>query len=105
MKLAGFGIPELMITFVPGLIIGIICCIVAVNFGKKKGYSSTLCGLLGFFLGIIGLIIVLVLPSKNQTMLQNYESAETLQRYKNLLDEGAITQEEYDRKKTEILNS
>ena len=34
---------------------------------------------------------------------QNYQSDEIM-KFKDLLDKGAITQEEYDKKKNEILN-
>lgn len=105
MKIMGLGIPELTIMLLPVLCIGAICCAISIWLGKKKGYSSGLCGVLGFFLGVIGLIVVAILPDKSaekaSTEMQN---ADSLIKYKQLLDQGVITQEEFESKKRELLN-
>lgn len=56
---------------------------------------------MGFFLGVIGLIIALVLPDRNAPARES--AADSLMKYKQLLDQGAITQEEFERKKRELL--
>jgi hypothetical protein len=64
MKFLGIGAPELgiiLLLLIPAVIFGCI----AQNFGKKKGYGEGICFAAGFALGIIGLIIVLLLPDKN----------------------------------------
>ena len=71
---------------------------------QKKGYDFAPYCVLGFFLGVIGLIIAAVIPEKTEGQSKNVaSSAEALGTYKKLLDEGAITQEEYDKKKSELL--
>lgn len=99
MKIFGMGAPELIIV-VACLAIPIALGIVAKNFGSKKGYSPVVCFLAGFFLSAIGLIIVLVLPDKNAA---KSNAADELMGYKRLLDSGAITQEEFEAKKREML--
>ena len=101
MKILGMGIPELLITLIIPLTVTIVCAIVSRNQAKKKGYSTAGFTLMGFFLGVIGLIIALVLPSR--TGAESTTAADILIKYKRLLDEGAITQEEFDRKKQELL--
>lgn len=102
MKILGMGIPELTITFLPALICGIVCCVICYMLGKKKGYSPAGFALMGFFLAVIGLIIALVLPNKNDGRHQA-ATADSLFKYKELLDKGVITQEEFEQKKTELL--
>lgn len=90
----------LFVTAVTCLVISIALGIIAENFGSKKGYSPVVCFLAGFFLSAIGLIIVLVLPDKNAA---KSNAADELMGYKRLLDSGAITQEEFEAKKREML--
>jgi hypothetical protein len=89
---------------------------------QSKGISSDLgsfCPILSVFIGVIPPILmqqkineietrntVMVQPQPNsavQPVQSNLECAEEIKKYKELLDCGAITQEEYDRKKTELL--
>jgi len=74
----------------------------------------------GFFLGVIatlifmGIIAVIKMirndkttsdapPTSNTQEIQKNDSFEKLKKYKELLDSGIITQEEFDTKKKEIL--
>lgn len=72
---------------------------------KKHIYSGYVWG---YFLGIIGFIVVCVLPKEkkenNNIITQNIFVPDEIEKYKKLLDSGAITQEEYDKKKKELLN-
>lgn len=99
MKILGIGAPELgiiLLLLIPAVIFGCI----AQNFGKKKGYGEGICFAAGFALGIIGLIIVLLLPDKNADAQSKLDD---LLKYKQLFDSGAITQEEFEAKKKELL--
>ncbi len=56
-----------------GIIIGIICGFIGMAMGDKKGHSG-LGFVLGFFLGIIGLLIVAALsPTKERLQAQTSE--------------------------------
>ena len=100
MKFLGIGAPELCIAFLVILIFAVFFGCLARNFGKKKGYGAGVSFVAGFFLGIIGLIVVLLLPDKNDV---KQGCAGELLNYKKLLDSGVITQEEFDVKKKELL--
>lgn len=95
----GIGTPELMIIFF--IVVAVAMGFIAKNFGEKKGYSAGMSFAIGFFLGLIGLVIVLLLPDKKKEAADN---SSALLNYKQLLDAGAITQEEFDAKKKELLN-
>lgn len=100
---------------VSGLAVGLACAFGSKYILEQKGYTdTTLYFWLGFFLGIIGLIIAAVKPalsgpeavqSVNRTVVQQPQNsdADSLKMYKELLDSGAITQEEFDEKKKQIL--
>ena len=49
-------------------------------------------------------ILFLILPGKNKLYKYGISDADKLLKWKELLDAGAITEEEYNRKKDEILN-
>ena len=98
---------------VGGLMMGVICAFASKTIMENKGYTDTTTYiLLGFFLGIIGVIIAATKPDLNvagarlgtpvQTSTGN-SNVEALKMYKELLDSGAITQEEFDEKKRQLL--
>lgn len=70
--------------------------------GEKKGYGSTLSFCAGFFLGVIGIVIMAVVQDKGGAN-EEATSADALMKYKELLDAGAISQEEFGVKKKELL--
>lgn len=74
--------------------------------GAKRTIGSTGGMLLGFFLGLAGVLIVYC-TGKTDDGEFNYHphtsAADEIQKYKQLLDSGAITEAEYNRKKEEIL--
>ena len=88
------------------IILGICaaCAVASGHIASKKGYSYNVYALLGLLLGVIGLIIAAVIPDKSMSAGSNEAlGAEALAKYKELLDKGAITQEEFDKKKSELL--
>lgn len=86
------------------LVICVVFGIVTANLAKKKGYSYGAFFAVGFFLCLIGLIIVLVIEDKNKKVPES-EAANSLLKYKQLMDEGVITEEEFNDKKSELLKS
>lgn len=95
----------LVIYAIVGLAICAICCVVCIKFAEKKGYSKPLFGVMGFLLSVIGVIIAAVLPNNNETKaVYQANSADSLLKYKQLLDANVITEEEFEEKKRELLN-
>ncbi len=78
----------------------IICGIIAVMIGWTKRYATAFSFLLGLLLGIIGIIVVTILQPRSAEAAAN---SEALVNYKKLLDNGGITQEEFETKKMELL--
>lgn len=103
MKIFGLGLPEFLTLMVP-LIAFVICGLIAKGIGKKKGYGSVLSFCSGFFLTILGIVIMAVVPDKSGKE-KAATSADALLKYKQLLDAGAISQDEFDAKKKELMAS
>lgn len=91
-----------------GVIWGFVTRAIVKGKGYEKYNSWFWCG---FFLALIGVIVAACKPAVNTT--QSYapvpvqpqaSDADELKKYKELLDSGAITQEEYDAKKKQLLN-
>lgn len=101
MKIFGLGLPEFLTLMVP-LIAFFICGLIAKGIGKKKGYGSVLSFCAGFFLTILGIVIMAVVPDKSGKE-KVVTSADALLKYKQLLDAGAISQEEFETKKKELM--
>lgn len=100
----GIGGPELL-----GLLFGIILCIVLGNcsssIARKKGYSSLAFFWLGFFFWPVPIILLFVKDKNVAKRNMESDNANLLLTYKQLLDSGAISQDEFDRKKGEILGA
>ena len=89
--------------------------LIPANIAKKKGYSFGLWWLYGWLLFIVAIIHVSLIPDKNQQPGPGApgaggwnapvpDTADELLKFKQLLDAGAITQEEFDRKKWDLLH-
>ena len=78
--------------------------LIPARIAKKKGYSFGLWWLFGFFFFLIALIVSLFLADKNAGQkAEAINGADALAKYKELLDAGVITQEEFDAKKKQLL--
>ncbi len=82
------------------ILICVIAGILAILAGRTKQHGAAFSFAFGFFLNVIGIIILAILPSKNTESAKN---SEALVNYKKLLDNGGITQEEFEAKKLELL--
>lgn len=77
---------------------------------KEKGYSFGLWWFYGWMLFIVAIIHVALIPDKNpppappRYTVPLGRAADEIRRYKELLDDGVITQEEFEQKKTQLLN-
>lgn len=88
-------------------------CIPA-SIAKSKGYSFGLWWLYGWLLFIAAIIHVSLIPDKNAQQIPcssapspasaaGQSAADELKKYKELLDAGAITEEEFQEKKKKLL--
>lgn len=102
MKIFGIGGPEIAIVLLIAL--WVVSGFIAKGIGEKKGYGAGLSFCAGFFLFILGIIIMAVLPDKSGKE-KAVTSADALLKYKQLLDAGAISQDEFDAKKKELMAS
>lgn len=114
------GISIVLIIFVIE-VIAVILCVICHKILERKGYPNerNYGSIWGFFLGIIGLAVCLFshtnIKSDNEnTVIQTdtnkmvkqedqLENVEELMKYKQLLDTGGITQDDFDKKKKELI--
>ena len=96
--------------FIIGIVIPIAASVAfgvcSANIARKKGYSYGGFFALGFFTWLIGLIIALCLNDRNPAPDPSHEAvsaADSILKYKMLLDQGAITPAEFDAKKAALL--
>lgn len=71
------------------------------SIGNSKGISG--CFWWGFFLGIIGLIVVACLKD-NATTNSNADNVEALDKLQKLKESGAISEAEFEESKKKILS-
>ena len=97
-----------------GIIFGFVFGFACYKIIEDKGYdNANTWAICGFFFGIIALILALAKPNIRQQseMLDAMRGvnqkaaspADEILKYKELLDQGIITQEEFDKKKKELL--
>ncbi len=86
------------------LILGIQGCtfgVVTYYIGKSRGHQN--CFWWGFFLGLIGLIVVLCLKD-NTTTSSNLDNVEALDKLQKLKENGTISEKEFEESKKKILS-
>ena len=100
------------------LVISLLLPLIPAKIAQNKGYSGGLWWLYGFFLFWVALIHSLFLKDKNVKRLipptpakrvapptsQSDTKVKKLKQYKELLDNGIITQEEFEQKKKELID-
>jgi hypothetical protein len=92
------------------IVVGLICGAINYYILKEKGYTEEI-GLycfIGFCLGLLGVLLALVKPESPNKQSggindKKNDNLDMLIQYKELLDIGAITQEEFDKKKSELM--
>ncbi len=109
---------EFVLTF--ALIYSVIFSVIGYNMGKRKTIGSTGGALLGFFLGLIGVLIVACYPNDFENEMSDLEyDAQIAKSYSNinepvsspddlikwfeLKEKGAITEEEFEVQKKKLL--
>lgn len=81
--------------------------VIPATIARNKGYSFGLWWFYGWMLFIVAIIHVSLIPDKNAPPPIRRPPpgvAEEIGRYKDLLDSGAITREEFEAKKRQLLN-
>ena len=69
--------------FLLGIVFQIVLCIVCINLAKEKGYEPILGFLLGFFAGIVGVIILMILsPNETASNRRTYHNNQYAHRHK-----------------------
>ncbi|WP_295677216.1 SHOCT domain-containing protein [uncultured Mucilaginibacter sp.] len=84
----------ILIVVMHGLVFGVACYFI----GAQKEIGPIASGFLGLILGVVGLIIVLA-SSRKQVIPFNIQ----LQHFKQLLDEGTISESEYNHLKGRLI--
>lgn len=93
---------ELLIIFIISYtLFGIIWGLATQSIGKSKGHQN--CFWWGFFLGLIGLIVVVCLNPKTINQNNLFDNIDALDKLQRLKENGAIT-EEFEENKKILLN-
>ncbi len=97
------------------LFIFVFLAIIPAKIASKKGYSFGGFYILGIFFFLIALIVALCLNDKNSQLeimqntinskMEHISSADEIKKYSDLLAQGAITQEEFDNIKKQLINN
>lgn len=98
------------------LAIAAVLGLIPANIAKEKGYSFGLWWFYGWMLFIVAIIHVQFIPDKNEANKPGYRSSsipycpptslsatDEIKQYKELLDQGIISEEEFEKKKKQIM--
>jgi hypothetical protein len=103
--------PQHIILILIFLLSIVICPVWGYKAGSKRTIGSTGGLLLSLFLGVFGIIIVYLTKRIDEqqfynlnNQFNNQSGADELKKYKQLLDDGAITEAEYRTQKAKIFN-
>lgn len=86
-----------VVTVIFTVIALLLLALVPATIASRKGYSFGAFYAFGVFFWLVALIVSLLIQDKNAV------SANDLVAYKKLLDQGVITQQEFDKKKQSML--
>lgn len=104
-----------LIISIVSLITSGLLALIPANIAKKKGHSFGLWWFYGWMLFIVAVIHVQFIEDKNapkmpyppyvpvETKSQSESAADELSKYKELLDQGVLTEEEFNAKKEQLL--
>lgn len=104
--MGSLGAPEIILILI-ALGLFVLFPVWGYRAGSKRTVGPVGGVLLGLFLGIIGIIIIYCTGRVYEPSLYNFpnqSTADELQKYKRLLDSGAITEAEYNVQKGRLLN-
>ena len=91
------------------IILVVVLAVLSIYFGVLIGFNNVIFWIIGgLVIGAVGALISYLLKNRgNLNIQQNKQDAiskaEEIKKYKDLLDSGAITQEEFEQKKRDIL--
>ena len=95
-----------MLFFFFYLIIGLIFAFICVGMARKRGRDAALWGVLGFFLGIIA-VIILAVAGDAETISHpgttSNSALDEIAKLKKLLDDGVLSEEEFQAQKQKLL--
>lgn len=106
-ELLGIGAPALTLMIV--IILLLLLAKIPASIAKKKGYSYGGFFLFGLLFFLPALVVALLVQDRNlvseiASVVQKGTSADEIGKYKQLLDSGAISAEEYEQKKKKLLD-
>lgn len=112
-SIAGSVLPILILVIL-GLAIIFVLAYIPANIARKKGYGFIGFYILGLFFFLIALIVSLCLSDKKQQLdemkkvIHSEKSspsvADELKKYSELLEQGTISQEEFDNVKKKLIS-
>lgn len=100
--------------FIASIFILSIAGLIPASIAKSKGYSFLLWWIYGSFLFVIALIHIVLMPNKNlrqvsynrnnnNNLPSGQSAADELKKFKDLYDQGVITEEEFLEKKEMLI--
>ncbi|KAA0698291.1 SHOCT domain-containing protein [Neorhizobium sp. P12A] len=90
--------------FILWIIIGCICAAICSNMARSRGRGSGLWAVLGFFLGLLAILILAVMGNTNERLTVSSASrGEEIAKLKQLHDEGVLTEDEFEQEKRQLL--
>ena len=102
---------KLSLDLILGLAVAAVLGLIPANIAKKKGHSFGLWWFYGWMLFIVAIIHVQFIEDYNQTnTMQSYahmngSTADEIRKYKELSEQGIITEEEFRKKKDQLLQN
>lgn len=95
-----------MIVVVIYLIIAVVFALICKSMAAKRNLNPALWAVLGFFFGLIPVIILAVIGTQNtqpQQQASSGSSLDELAKLKQLLNDGVLTEEEFAAQKSKLL--